>query len=78
MVPADDDRRAELTVSHHLIEEQSCAVTLTIAEPADASWESLKGDLLTGKGEPFLQPLVFREEIQHGLICFDDVGGISR
>ena len=36
VVPADYDRRAELTIAHHLVEEEPCAITLTIAEPADA------------------------------------------
>src|SRR5271168_2248204 len=54
VVSADHDRRTKLTISHHLVEEEPCAITLTITKPADAGREPLKGDLFAGEGEPLL------------------------
>jgi hypothetical protein len=77
MIPADHDWRAESPVPHHLVEEESGAITLSVAEPTDTGRKPLKGDLFASEAEPFMQPFVIRKELQDSLICFSDVGGIA-
>src|ERR1700722_3391242 len=78
VVPADHDGRTELTIPHHLVEEKSCTITLTIAKPTDASREPFKGHLSASKSEPFMQPFVLWKELQYCLIGFRDVSRITR
>src|ERR1700751_4004775 len=55
MIAADDDRRLELTASHHLVERESEAVPVTEPHPADTRRQALELDALARHVEPMMQ-----------------------
>src|ERR1700733_12194524 len=77
MISTDHDWCAKTPILHHLIEEQPCPITFAITQPADSSWESLKGNLFARKRKPLVQPLVFRKKLQQCLICLRNVSRIA-
>ena len=77
MIASDDDGRFETAVAHHFVEEETGAVALSVAEPADARRQSLEGDLVGGISKPAMETLIVREERQQSLVRCGDVGGIA-
>src|SRR5437879_9706709 len=61
VVSADDDRRLQLPVSHHLVEGEARAMALAEPEPADSRGQALETDLFPGEVEPAEPGFVLRD-----------------
>src|SRR5207247_8200009 len=78
VVAADDDRRLQLPVSHHLVEGEARAMALAEPEPADSRRQALETDLFPGEVEPAQQGFVLREQIFHPGVGPRDVCRVAR
>ena len=77
MVAADDDRRRDFAVPHHLVEGEPEAVALAEADPADARRKSLEGDPLTRHVEPAVEVRIVGDQLLHPLVGAVDVLGVA-
>src|SRR5437764_6597043 len=77
MVAADDYRRADGAAPDEFVESEAGAVTLAIAEPADACRKTLERDLLVDLVEPAVERVVVRELLAHRLVGRFDVGRLA-
>ena len=78
VVPADHDRRRELSRGHHLVEAKSGEVALLVAEPANTGRQSFELDLLSGLLDPATKVFVVGEELEDGFVGLINVLGVSR
>src|SRR5437764_12447761 len=77
MVAANHHRSFDLPLPHQIIDGQAKLGTLTITQPADARWESLKFYALAGEIDPAFKNAVLGKEFQHQIVCNGDVSGIT-
>jgi len=77
MVAANDDRGFDNAPGDKLVKLEARFDTFAIAEPANASRETLEGHLLAGHFEPAVEMFIFREEFHHGFVCAIDILGVA-
>jgi len=78
MIPANDNRCLEFTVSHHLVERKTKPVTLPQTDPANTCRQALKMDALTRRIQPGVKMLVIRDEFFDFRIGLVDILGVTR
>src|ERR1700730_11230519 len=78
MVAAHHDRAPNFPALHQFIYRQSKFCPLTISKPADSRWVSLEFDPLASKTNPPIEKLIFRKHSQNQVICYLNVGDITR
>src|SRR5438067_9458549 len=78
VVASDDDGRLDLPRLHQLVERQSRARALAVAEPSDARRKPLELHVLRRHGHPQFQMRIAGKQIEYRLVRNGDVGRISR
>ena len=77
MVAADDDGRAQLTRTHHLVERQAELGALAQTDPADTCRQPLERDALAGHVQPAVQVGVVRDQFLDLGVGLVDVLGVA-
>ncbi len=78
MISADNNRRAKLPSTHHLVESQACQMTLAQPQPTDTRRQSLESNALTRHIQPTMDMLVFRKQRFNLGVRFVDIFRIAR
>src|SRR5215467_5064875 len=77
MIPAEHDRRLDLTLGDEIVEAEPRLVPFAVAKPADPRGQALEMNLLTGHLDPPGKLLVFGEQLEDRPVSGSDIGRIA-
>ena len=78
MIPPDHHGRPHLAFANEVVDRETGAGAVAVAEPADPGGQALEGDALGRQGQPSLEGTVLWEEIQKPAIDGGDVARVAR
>src|SRR5919201_5415893 len=77
MVTSDHDWRGHFAAPYQLVEPQARSGSVPVTKPADPRWQTLVLYPFLRHAEPPGQTVVVREQVGHGPVRGQDVGGIA-
>ena len=78
MIPADHDRRLETPFAYELVDAETEAGALAVAEPQDARGKALERDTLAREADPAHERFVVSEHFERRIVGDSDVVGVAR